>query len=381
MKKTIFDLFSCALQNNVILANNNLSRSSWDHLFELATKHDLAHLVGYALKTSGIQIDDDLQRECNRSMDMAMFRYVKLNHELELISQTLSQAQIRFIPLKGAVIRKYYKEPWLRTSSDVDILVDVSNYERAKQLLMDQLKYSPVSTCNHDISFLTPNKIHVELHHILIDAAAPVASVTSTVWERSAPSSSNPFCYEMSDEMFYFYHIAHMAKHFENGGCGIRPFLDVWVLNHSFDFDQQKRYELLDVAGLVPFAKAAEDLSEVWLGNRAYTPLTRDLELYTLHGGTYGTIGNRVVVQQVISGSKFSYLMSRIFLSFHELKEKYPQLEKRKWLYPFYQVKRWFRIFKKGKLKDSISEAKATSAVSEEQNQRAARLLEDLGLR
>ena len=380
MKKTIFDLFSCALRNNVILANNNLSRSSWNHLFELATKHDLAHLVGYALKTSGIQIDADAQKDFERAMDMAMFRYVKLNHELEQITQTFSQAQIRFIPLKGSVIRKYYKEPWLRTSSDVDVLVDADNFERAKQLLMDQLDYAPVTTCNHDISFLTPNKIHVELHHILIIADAPVERVTSTVWERSAPSALNPFCYEMSDEMYYFYHMAHMAKHFENGGCGIRPFLDVWVLNHSFDFDQQKRYELLDAAGLVPFAKAAEDLSEVWLSDRAHTHLTYDLECYTVHGGTYGTIGNRVVVQQVILGSKFSYLLSRIFLPFHELKEKYPQLEKRKWLYPFYQVKRWFRFFKKEKFKQSISEAKATSAVSAEQNQRAARLLRDLGL-
>lgn len=29
----------------------------------------------------------------------------------------------------------------------------------------------------------------------------------------------------MKEEMFYFYHIAHLAKHFEVGGCGIRQII------------------------------------------------------------------------------------------------------------------------------------------------------------
>ena len=39
----------------------------------------------------------------------------------------------------------------------------------------------------------------------------------------------------MLDELFYFYHIAHMVKHFENGGCGIRPVV-LSLLKENFEF-------------------------------------------------------------------------------------------------------------------------------------------------
>ena len=59
-----------------------------------------------------------------------------------------------------------------------------------------------------------------------------------------------------------------MAKHFvSTGGCGIRPFLDIWVLNHKIDFNREKREKLLSDGGLDVFAKQAELLSEVWFGN------------------------------------------------------------------------------------------------------------------
>ena len=293
----------------------------------------------------------------------------------------LEKAGIRFIPLKGSAIRKYYKEPWLRTSCDIDILIADSDVEKAKETLVNELNYTYVSAWNYELSFHSPTKVHIELHHTLNDENKAIDKVLSTVWERSAPINNHLFHYEMSDEMYYFYHIAHMAKHFVNGGCGIRPFIDVWVLNHNCEFDKQKRYNLLDKAGLLQFAKAAEQLSEVWVKNNPHNSITEQLEQFILNGGTYGTIENRVVVQQAIIGGKFSYIMSRIFLPYEQLKLTYPILEKRKWLFPFYQVKRWFRLLRKGKLKKSMQEAKTTSSVKNSENNQTTQLLKALGIK
>jgi hypothetical protein len=46
-----------------------------------------------------------------------------MKHEFERICLVLEKAKIPHIPLKGSVLRKLYKEPWLRTSCDIDILV------------------------------------------------------------------------------------------------------------------------------------------------------------------------------------------------------------------------------------------------------------------
>ena len=67
---------------------------------------------------------------------------------------------------------------------------------------------------------------------------------------------NSKFRYEMTDEFFYFYHIAHMAKHFENGGCGIRPFVDLVVLDRMDSENFSKRDELLKSGGLLQFARA-----------------------------------------------------------------------------------------------------------------------------
>lgn len=381
MEKEMFRFFRCALQAELDEQSFNFERESWERIYKLSKKHDLAHLVGYALKKSNTTIDEDLQKSFDQAMNIAAVRYVKISHDLELMSNALEKSQIKFIPLKGSVIRKYYKEPWLRTSCDIDILIADSDVEKAKKVLVDELNYTCASEWNYEVSFDTPAKTHIELHHILNDENKSIDKVLSTVWERSAPIPNSSFHYEMSDEMYYFYHIAHMAKHFVNGGCGIRPFIDIWVLNHNCVFNKKKRYKLLDDAGLLQFAKVAEELSEVWINNKPHSSLTEQLEQFILSGGTYGTVENRVVVQQAINGGKISYILSRIFLPYDQLKLTYPNLKTRKWLFPFYQVKRWFRIFKRGRFKKSMYEAKTTTSVTNEENDSITDLLNALGIK
>ena len=48
---------------------------------------------------------------------IAIYRYEKINYELNRLRSALNEAQIPFIPLKGSVLRQYYPEPWMRTSS------------------------------------------------------------------------------------------------------------------------------------------------------------------------------------------------------------------------------------------------------------------------
>ncbi len=381
MINTMFHLFEYSLKENTEKAVLNLDRDSWEKLFKLSKKHDLAHLIGYGLKASENKIDEDIQRAFEQTMNIAAFRYVNINYDLETISNTLENAQIKFIPLKGSVIRKYYKEPWLRTSCDIDILIENSDVEKVKKVFTDELGYTYASDWNYEISFYTPSKTHIELHRTLNDANESADKVLSTVWERSSPVANHSFHHEMTDEMYYFYHIAHMAKHFINGGCGIRPFIDLWVLNNKCDFDKQKRDNLLEEAGLLQFEKSAEQLSRVWIGNEPHTPISKQIEQFILSGGTYGTVENRVAVQQAIIGGKFSYIMSRIFLSYDQLKLTYPKLEKRKWLFPFYQIKRWFRLFKKDKIKKSIQEAKSTPTLTSEKSNQTTELLRALGIK
>ena len=184
----------------------------------------------------------------------------------------------------------------------------------------------------------------------------------------------------MSDALFYTYHIYHMVKHYVLGGCGVRPFLDLWILNHAVTFDGSARKRLLKDEQLLTFAKEAERLSEVWFGEAEHTELTLQMERFLLQAGVYGNLENKVAVQQVKQGSKLRYALSRIWMPYNVLKLHYPVLKKHKWMLPFCQVARWFRLVFRGGVKRGVGELTMNRSVSDEQQNATETMLKKLGL-
>ena len=309
-----------------------------------------------------------------------------LRHSLivfEQICDTLEKAKIPFIPLKGSVIRQYYPEPWMRTSCDIDILVKERTLEETARFLCEQLGYEceEQRTVN-ELSLFSPCGVHLELHYDLTEGDKYGKDILSHIWDYTTLKEGCQAWYLLSDSAFYFYHIAHMIKHFENGGCGVRPFLDLWLLNDLINFDRTDRDNLLNQGDFLTFAKACESLSVAWLENAENDTLDSQLEEYVLTGGVYGSLQNRVSIQQAKKGSKLKYILSRIFISNKELKIKYPKLEKYPWLAPFYHIKRWFKpLIDKGSGKRSFNELSQTSTVEEQEKRARETLLRDLGLK
>ena len=66
-----------------------------------------------------------------KSVVTAQYRFVKQEAELEHIRAVLEREGIAYVPLKGAVMRALYAEPWMRTSCDIDVLVHETDLERA----------------------------------------------------------------------------------------------------------------------------------------------------------------------------------------------------------------------------------------------------------
>jgi len=216
-------------------------------LFKLSKRHDLAHLIGDALDKNGLLPDGTEAKErFLKERDLAVYRYEYQNYELEQICKTLEKSKIPFIPLKGSVIRQYYPEPWMRTSCDIDILISKTDLDLAQEILIKELEYQAQAVdSSHDVSLYSPSGIHLELHHSLVENEHPQYSndILYGVWE--AVSESRSCQKTMTNEMFYFYHIAHMQKHFEIGGCGVRPFLDVYLLQKHPQYRSEACYQLL----------------------------------------------------------------------------------------------------------------------------------------
>ena len=355
-------------------------------LYRVSKKHDLAHLVGNALINNGLIEEGKLKEAYRQEVYTAVFRYERILFETEELRRILNGERISFVPLKGAVIRQYYPEPWLRTSCDIDILVHEEDLERAVTALKEKLGYNckREEKGSHDIQLYSPSGVHLELHYKLVEENINLKAniVLSDIWNYIEEEKT---CFAekiITDDIFYFYFIAHTAKHFVNGGCGIKPFIDLWVYNHSknIQINVDKRKELLFKGGLLKFAENAEKLSEVWFGKIEHTDITRQMEKYLLKGGVYGTMQNRVAMQQAKSGGKFKYALSRIWLPYDTIKFHYPVLQKHKWLLPFCEIRRWFKLLFKGGVKRSVGELSANSSITKEQKDEISSFLNELGL-
>ncbi len=349
-------------------------------LIDISKKHDIIHLVALGLERNSIITNSDA---LSNEIIKAVYRYEQIKYEYESLCKVLEAAKIPFMPLKGAIIRDYYPEPWMRTSCDIDVLVHSEDTDKAVECLIGACGYVKDGQCSHDISLMSPGKIHIELHYDLLEGgvANKASEVLENIWDIVTVRDGYSYFYEMSDEMFYFYHVAHMAKHFENGGCGIRPFIDLWILDGIFGADNKKRNELLEKGELLRFAETARSLSKVWLDKQEHDDITEQTERYILSGGVYGTNKNRVAIQHYKKGGRTRYILYKIFLPYNVIKSQYPILKKHRWLTPFMEVRRWFRLLFKGHFKRVSKDLKCSQSLSDDESQELGVFLEQIGLK
>ena len=357
----------------------NLSDSEVLKIYELSKIHDLAHIVsGWCFK-NGVTPQNTAVFMQNQVF--ALERYEQLKIALLGVTETLESEKIPFIPLKGSVLRDYYPIPSMRTSCDIDVLVRKSDLKRAEQVLIEKLSYAPFHRDTHDIAFKTPNGVNVELHFDLIekDVVGLSEKPLKNVWKTAVLKKDSSYHYLLPDEVFYYYHIVHMAKHFLLGGSGIRSIMDVWVLNNKVSFDKEKRDSLLKKGNLLTFASKIEELSEIWFGTANANEDFSDVEQYIIFGGTYGNIQNQAIIKSKAKNHKVKYLLSRIWVPYNTLKFEYPSLNGRRYLILFYQIKRWFKFIFLGK-KRREQQKEINSVVTDTAQKTAGEMLDFLGL-
>lgn len=264
----------------------------------------------------------------------------------------------------------------------MDILVHEEELNKIVKIMTDKLCFEEKGKSFHDVSLFSSSGVNFELHYVLVkhNKANDADKVLCDVWNYAFPAKECEYKMKLQDEMFYFYHIAHMAKHFQIGGCGIKPFIDLWILDHMIKSDIKKRDEILQRGNLLKFANVVRKLSRVWFENEEYDTLSKQMEAYIIYGGVYGNIGNKVMVQQQKRGGRLKYALSKIFIPYDAIKFQYPILNKHRWMTPFMEVRRWCRLIFCGHIRRSIDELKYNKNISSERAKATQQFLMDIGL-
>lgn len=360
------DLLRCYLTGEPV--NFSLTETQCAEVCVLAAKHDIAHLIGEVLPQPSASFVQEKRK--------AIYRYVRQDYERQRIHALFEAEGIPFIPLKGSVLCALYAEAWHRTGCDIDILVRESDLERAEAALREQLDFSFHKKSAHDISLFSSTGVHLELHYAFDEQEVSV----DEVWDSAQPLADGAMQQTMNAEYFVFHHIAHMAKHFREGGCGLRPFVDLWLINRDMDYDRGKLRALLESCGLGRFAEVLYQLSDWWFAGAAPTPLLESTASYILPAGAYGSVENHVAIGRLQQKSKANYFRSRLFLSRTALEYPYPKLKEHGWMLPFYQVHRWYKLLADGKWNHITRELNANRVMSQDYRDHVGTLLKELQL-
>lgn len=333
-----------------------------DETEHLAKLHDVTPFI----------YDQDQDRN---KLLMIIARMMKIDYAAEEMLAILEEAEIKHIPLKGAVIRSLYPQFWMRTSCDIDILIQEKDLNRAVDAFVSRGYHTDGKKSYHDISLFSQDGIHLELHFNICENIEKMDRVLEKIWDYTVLQDGYSFRYKETEEFFLFHHIAHMAYHFQGGGCGIRPFVDLWLINKYYEIDEHVYHKLLREAELETFEKNAMKLMRYWFDDGDTSELILQMENYILHGGVYGSNKQSILIKQNKIGGKLNYFLYRVFMPYESMVILYPILKKNKLLLPICEVHRWIRAFK---VKDRI--VKETKIAIKSEVDYSVYMMKELGL-
>lgn len=347
-------------------------------LYEITQKHDLAHIVAHALQRIGKLQDYSSADQFKKALYVALVRYEKMRCELDKIYTLFDSELLIYVPLKGALMRQYYPEPWMRTSCDIDILVHEEDLERAELLLTEKLRYTLESRNYHDVSFYSPSGVHLELHFQILEHNDNLDCILQQVWDYV--EKSQDYQYHMTNTYFMFHLWAHTAYHFMGGGCGIRSLLDLWILEKQMTYDKEQFWNMCRQSKIDIFVMQMERLIRVWFDREPGDSVTDALEEYLISGGTYGSPESVAKARKAVQSNLIVYIWQRLFMSYKDLCVLFPKLKSWAILYPYYMIRRWCRLLQGQVFKRVSREVSIYRTVEKEDIKDMKKLFERLGL-
>lgn len=376
------------LLRTVVAEKKELSKSSADILrsnlaliYDISKRNDMAHLVGFALEKHGlISPEDETFAKFQKQQYLAIYRCEGMEYEVARMREAFEGNGIDFVFLKGAVIRGLYPEGWMRTSSDIDVLVRRESLEKADKVFTERLGYKRATEGAHDRSFFSEGGVHIELHFSLVEdnRANRASHVLKDVWSYASKHDPAKYEHRLSDGMFCFYHIAHLAKHMENSGLGMRFFVDLWLINRHMN--SHEAAELLTQGKLERFAQLCDELSVYWMEGGELSEDAQSLELFVINCGIYGSEENRIAIDRKKNGGTMGYIFRRLFMPYDLLKQSHSSLRKHKWLLPFFQIARWTKLITGKKTRQALKEIKVSSSVKQDDIDEMQAFLARIGL-
>lgn len=269
--------------------------------------------------------------------------------EVARVCAAFDAAGIDHMPLKGSTLKSLYPKPEFRLMGDADILIREEQYGKIAPV-MTALGFKFKQESDHELAWQS-DSLYLELHkHLIPSYNKDYYSYYQDGWQLAKLSTNSRHEFKSNEDEFIFI-FTHFAKHYRDGGIGIRQVIDLWVYRNSYpDMDDDYIRGVLEKLQLFDFYENILSLIAVWFENAEPTDMTEFISAFIFTSGNWGNIksktkANAVKHKQISEASSYSLsrnILRRTFPAPRDLIARYPVLKRHPWLVPVFWVHRIF---------------------------------------
>lgn len=367
--------------------------ANWEDLSDLAQIHSVTGILGYMNMRYHLCPDERVSGDLRRRAMNTMLKYTQRGEAADRFSEMLRRAGIEHIRMKGAVLRRYYPVPELRTYGDIDLVIHPRDREKSHRLLLEagftpKVDWGPVYSY---LRGLECYEIHTDIMETNVSDKADYRGYFAGMWQHTHRCGDGNL--EFTPEYHFLYLLTHVAKHIRGAGAGARMYLDLAAvvqgqgaeMNWNWIRGELEELKLLD------FAAVALTAVEQWFGVKrpmALPPVKREVlerfRIFTMEAGVYGhhqrEQGINALKHQgnADNGSRLAVLGKRLFPPAEALEERYTYLQDKPWLLPAAWVHRVVKT--RDKLGQHTHEAKVILSADEAQVAWLQQISREIGL-
>ena len=361
----IYGLYTCRLLSSVLNSTEPMPMPegmTLEGLYAYQKEQDVTNMAYVALKKLGY--DDAQLKEFQDDYKLNVLREARFELAGQQAFDAFEKAEIDFIPLKGALLKNLYPNPALRTFTDIDIYVGDRN-EKAEQVLFDQGYEKKTDYETNDIGYVKKPSIHIELHKDLFPDDYDFEGYFDNPFKHTELKEGYKHFNLYRKDDFFIHVLCHLYKHFTFGGCGLRQYLDIYVMTQKMQLDMDYIRSELRSFGMEGFLDTTLTLNRFFFDKKKPTEETIEIAEFVFNNSTFGNQDNKMVLDYDKGHGKKRTLWGNVVffadrwqLKYSQMKPRYKILRLFPFLLPFCWFHRLFTalIFRRNTIKSSVSD-------------------------
>ena len=238
-----------------------------DHIRQISndTRMDAIFDEAVLMLSKKYSVSDKLLSYVKNNLNHWIYIDTMMKYEIESLLKCFDEGKIYNLPMKGYFLKEDYPNSFERSISDYDILFDINDIDRIKNIFK-QNGYKFLQNDDQQYHFVKAPFMYIEMHRSLLKKNDKNYSLLENQLEKAKVRDGYSYSKEMTLEDYYIYMLLHSAKHFSEGGIGIRMIADEYVFYKKYSDLLNQKYlsEQFEKLGITLFEKKLRDISLKW---------------------------------------------------------------------------------------------------------------------